>query len=759
MPEIPQRRLRAGGRPGASEETMLPLTGYTDRFSTTPGGRVEFKVSSVFDQPYGVEIVRIRHGDPNPAGPGLKYVEVPGTLTGRYPSRLQETRLGSYARIADAKPLGGLRAFTVAATIWPTTPGKARQAVLANLDEKAGAGLLLEAGADGAALTIGLGDGEVLRVATGKAFRERAWYRIWGSYEAATKRLSVAQEPLRAAVMADDEGRTETATQAPRLDSEAVLLIAARPGRVARDHFNGKIERPLIADRPLADDQARAAAKGASVPGLVASWDFSRDISSLRVHDSGPNGLHGELVNLPTRAMMGSGWSGSEMCWRHAPGEYGAIHFHEDDLYDCGWETDFVFEAPADFPSGVYGARLRCGDAEDIIPFYVRPPTGAPAADSVFLASTFTYQVYGNFIRDRGGEAYRKRVGNWGARPWVPEDHPDYAHSTYNLHTDGSGICYSSRHRPLMTMRPAYVDRYDARGSGLRHFAADTHILDWLEAKGHDFDVVTDEDLDDEGVDLIAPYRVLVTTSHPEYHTPGTLDALEAYTEGGGRMIYLGGNGFYWRVARNPEIPGVLEIRRAEGGIRTWAAEPGEYYHALDGNYGGLWRRNGRPPQRLSGVGFTSQGDFEGSYYRRRPDADDARAAWIFEGVDDDVLGDFGLSGGGAAGFELDRADVTLGTPRHALVLATSEGHSETFHLVFEDRISHLVTWTGEPAQRLIRSDMVFFETPNGGAVFSVGSITFSGSLSHDGYDNNISRLANNVLTRFKDPAAFRAGA
>ena len=224
-------------------------------------------------------------------------------------------------------------------------------------------------------------------------------------------------------------------------------------------------------------------------------------------------------------------------------------------------------------------------------------------------------------------------------------------------------------------------------------------------------------------------------------------------------MMYLGGNGFYWRVARKPEIPGVLEIRRAEGGIRTWAAEPGEYYHALDGNYGGLWRRNGRPPQRLSGVGFTSQGDFEGSYYRRRPDAEDARAAWIFEGVDDDVLGNFGLSGGGAAGFELDRADVTLGTPRHALVLATSEGHSETFHLVFEDRISHLVTWTGEPEQRLIRSDMVFFETPNGGAVFSVGSITFSGSLSHDGYNDNISRLANNVLTRFKDPAAFRAGA
>ena len=43
----------------------------------------------------------------------------------------------------------------------------------------------------------------------------------------------------------------------------------------------------------------------------------------------------------------------------------------------------------------------------------------------------------------------------------------------------------------------------------------------------------------------------------------------------GGRLMYLGGNGFYWRVARNPAVPGVLEVRRAEGGIRTWAAEGG----------------------------------------------------------------------------------------------------------------------------------------------------------------------------------------
>jgi N,N-dimethylformamidase len=44
---------------------------------------------------------------------------------------------------------------------------------------------------------------------------------------------------------------------------------------------------------------------------------------------------------------------------------------------------------------------------------------------------------------------------------------------------------------------------------------------------------------------------------------------------------------------------------------------------------------------------------------------------------------------------------------------------------------------------------MVFYETPNGGAVFSVSSIAFAGSLYHNNYDNNVSRLLGNVLTRF----------
>jgi N,N-dimethylformamidase beta subunit-like protein len=84
-------------------------------------------------------------------------------------------------------------------------------------------------------------------------------------------------------------------------------------------------------------------------------------------------------------------------------------------------------------------------------------------------------------------------------------------------------------------MRPGYITYNDARRSGLRHFPADTHLIDWLTAKGIAVDVVTDHDLDREGVTLLKPYRAVVTGSHPEYHTPNTLNAFQDYVDAGGR--------------------------------------------------------------------------------------------------------------------------------------------------------------------------------------------------------------------------------
>ena len=726
---------------------MIPLTGYSDRLSAAPGERIAFKVSSAAAGPYRASLARVVHADPNPAGPGVKIDDLAARFTIERPSRAQPLAQGSYVRVEAATALRTPGPITVSVLVWPTFAAKREQCVISRWHEAAQAGWALSLGPGGVTARIGAPGGAPLTVTTGHALPLRQWHRVWLVADPATGTLRVGHAPLTGG------GREEASAPLPpaaRLDAGAPLLIGARLAPEAREHYNGKIEDPLLVAAAMAAPDTLVLDPLLPPTELIAGWDFSRGIDGLDVADVGPHRLGGRLVNLPTRAVTGARWTGREMCWRHAPREYAAIHFHDDDVHDAGWATDFEFTVPDDLPSGAYLMRLSAEGHADDLPFYVRPPLGRPRADVCYIASTYTYQAYANHARGSSDAAYRERVAAWGASPHIPDHHPDYGWSTYNRHRDGSGICYSSRLRPVLTFRPRYLTFFDARGSGLRHYSADTHLLDWLEAQGISVDVVTDEDVEAEGAALLAPYATVLTGSHPEYHTARTLDAHAGYLDGGGKLVYLGGNGFYWRIATSPAVPGVIEVRRAEGGIRAWDAQTGEYYHALDGAYGGLWRRNGRPPQRIATVGFSGQGLFEGSYYRRQPGADDPRAAWILEGVKGAVIGDFGLSGGGAAGFELDRADPALGTPAGAIVVASSEGHGPSFIVVPEELLSHLATVTGEKPARLLRADMTYAELPGGGAVFAVGSITFCGSLSHNRYDNNVSRILRNVLDRFR---------
>ena len=214
--------------------------------------------------------------------------------------------------------------------------------------------------------------------------------------------------------------------------------------------------------------------------------------------------------------------------------------------------------------------------------------------------------------------------------------------------------------------------------------------------------------------------------------------------------MYLGGNGFYWVTAMDPARPHLIEMRRGINGTRAWSSAPGESRLSLTGEPGGLWRYRGRAPNRLCGVGFASQGWDAAAGFTRLPASRDPRAAFIFAGVgEDEVIGDFGLVLNGAAGDEIDRYDLSLGTPEETLRLATSEGaHSDAFQLVVEDTQEsspHL----GGTTCRQVRADLVFIDDPGGGAVFSVGSINWIASLPHNGFANNVSRITENVLRRF----------
>jgi N,N-dimethylformamidase len=108
---------------------------------------------------------------------------------------------------------------------------------------------------------------------------------------------------------------------------------------------------------------------------------------------------------------------------------------------------------------------------------------------------------------------------------------------------------------------------------------------------------------------------------------------------------------------------------------------------------------------------------------------------------------------GGAAGDEIDRADVSLGTPADAVVLASSRGHTNFYQRVVEEVVMLFPEQTGGQQDPEVHADIVYFRTPAGGEVFSVGSIAWSGALLSNDCDNGISRITENVLQRFAHPA------
>jgi N,N-dimethylformamidase len=316
--------------------------------------------------------------------------------------------------------------------------------------------------------------------------------------------------------------------------------------------------------------------------------------------------------------------------------------------------------------------------------------------------------------------------------------------SLYDVHADGSGSCYASRRRPLIGLRPDFVNWMTG---GPRHFGADLYIIDWLEHVGVEYDVLGDEDLHNDGQELLDRYRVLITGSHPEYCTEAMLDALQGYLNDGGRLMYLGGNGFYWAASIDPARPHVMEVRRGMAGTRPWDSEPGELHHSTTGEPGGLWRHRGRPPNHLVGVGFCAQGWDNRSHHYIASDPQTTLSTSALKDIAPGTpIGQHGLAMGSAVGDEIDRFDPTLGSPQSATVLASSALASSGYQLAFEDWLTSRSDWSTSHG---IRADMVIMSTPNGGATFSASSVSFASGLQCDGYRNGVAKILHNVLTDF----------
>ncbi len=725
------------------------ITGYTDRWSYRPGDTVSLHLTADAPSMASLALHRFRRFTPKDGAFELatERVEIGCDPFAIVP---QQTRIGSCFEAALPDAAGLAQAFTLAVLARPTSIAEDGNGLLA-LASAAGA-LALDL-LPGGSLALAV-DGESA-IALGGALPAGHWRALALTFDAARQTVGLA-------VHTPGGIRAATAPVPAGLFSGDLALTLAS-GRAPRT-FNGRLEAPIVWRGALDPQEAfcrlEAFAAGAADlgPDTVAAWDFSRRMDSAVAVDAGPHGRDGRFVNLPTRAVKGARWTGSEQSFKHAPRDYASVHFHEDDLADAGWARAAAVALPETLDSGLYFLEIAGEAGCDVLPIFVTPKRRGAAAKLAFVAPTFTYLAYVNdrcLLHGANPEVLANRLLVLTPGDCHLAAHPEYGLSLYDTHADGAGVAYASRRRPCLTLRHTQRAWQGGIGGGLWNFGADLLILSWLEREGLAYEIVTDDDLDADPAAL-RPYDCVLTGSHPEYHTTASHDAFGGFLAAGGRLVYLGGNGFYWRVSTHPDHPETIELRRAEDGNRSWAAEPGEYYHAFDGAYGGLWRRNGRPPQALVGVGYTGQGFFRSHPYRYGEGCLDPRVSFLFEEppAPGERLGATGVSGGGAAGIEIDRADTALGTPDHALVIASAAGFDDTYVLANEEVLVNRPTVVGHLTP-LLRADLVFFETGAGGAVLSTGSVAFAGTLGDLPEDNDAARLVRRAVDRFLDPAPF----
>jgi hypothetical protein len=306
-----------------------------------------------------------------------------------------------------------------------------------------------------------------------------------------------------------------------------------------------------------------------------------------------------------------------------------------------------ILLAIGNWPSGLYFARLEASDGRvGFAPFVVRPRRIGEHRVLVVLP-TLTWQAY-NFRDDDGDGQGDTWYAGW-RRNWA------------------------RLHRPYLSRGvPPHFRQYDLP------------FLRWLALRGHNVDVVADDDLADglRADRLARAYDLIVFPGHHEYVTGREYDVVTRYRDLGGNLMFLSADNFFWKVVRHGDVM----VRTAQ------------------------WRDLGRPESALVGVRYvgTDGGRNQAGWTVR----DAPAAPWLFAGS--------GLGNGdrfGHGGIEVDHTDAA--SPRGIKVLA------EIPHL-FGPRFT---------------AQMTYYETSRGARVFAAGAFTLGGSALAPEIDPVLTRL------------------
>ena len=240
---------------------------------------------------------------------------------------------------------------------------------------------------------------------------------------------------------------------------------------------------------------------------------------------------------------------------------------------------------------------------------------------------------------------------------------------------------------------------------------AEWRLFGWLEREELAYDLYAETQLHFGQLSL-DDYRVLIISTHPEYWSKEMYYAVKSWVfERGGKLMYLGGNGLNCAVDFLDEA--TMKVRNTPYGGSSVDLAKIDKESRLD-----VYCES---EANLLGVRCTVTGIMTGAPYQALD-----TSHWIFDGTglkDGDLFGETCLHmrcSGGASGHETDK--MSASSPDGCRLLAKGLNPDEG------------------------GAEIVYHETASGGAVFSVGSISYPCSLP---VDENISRITRNVAQRF----------
>ena len=514
-----------------------------------------------------------------------------------------------------------------------------------------------------------------------------------------------------------------------------------RLGALAEDgladgHLDADLSQPVIFDRALTtdevlalvEDRGRRPASDVVTAGVLAEWPLSEEVGD-RIFDSSGYGRDGVIVNGATWEIGGPAFDASEDAAdydpRSDPERGHGLRLSSDDLLDCAWPAAATFAIPEEAQSGFYAARVSLQGATPdqalTVPFVVVRSRPSRDGFGVLIVPTNTWHAYGRRFDDVAV--------------------PACLHSSfYTTHTSSRPFFELGLRLPIPRADPYRGDSRRATRQRHMQLVRPERIAEaWLRRAGYALECVTDLQLHRSDVDLDA-FACVVLAGHSEYWSDEMRSGIESYLERGGKLLSLSGDTASQRVVIDDER-GVISARKISDDDPMWLtpAWRGERWHPGGNGRGGRFRSIDRPPWTMLGVstkGMIDDGTPRsyGSLTVLEPDH------FLFHDPEtvpvspDGTIGGTSVNGPAVSGYEFDATPDVTGFRREPLpgltVLARALGQRN-------------LGWIGEPADQ--GADVVYWQRPDGGLVFTISSIGASGAL----VDAGVGALVRNVLHRF----------